>query len=393
MATSTEAAACQRPRSAPTCSTPGAAIRQRSTGSRSCERCRRRPGRPSGETAKPTRVRQPRPPGAPGTSSTTTSRVDAGRAAQLLGDQAGLERALAGEVDVLPVAAAAAARPGVRAGRLDPVGRGLEHRGRRRPAGTSRSPEVTRARHPLVRQRVPDEDHPAVGGAGDAGAAGRGRAGGQLAARSRPGRQGAHVRSLDAGRARSLGVRRRQVGRLVAAPVGGLQLVRHAGHHHAGLEQQPGLQPQGALVVQQLLPPAADDVLRDVDGDHVARALEPVVADVLEDRPGDLAVRRGEDRQRDVEPAGVPLLLQRLGLVRVDGDRQGGEVVRPGRLGVGERAQRRRVDLGDQHDRVVARGQRRVGLLAARARPAPGRSAGGSPASSMNSTAIAMSAM
>ena len=43
------------------------------------------------------------------------------------------------------------------------------------------------------------------------------------------------------------------------------QLVRHARHHHTGHEQQPALQPQRALVVQQVLPPVPDDVLGDED--------------------------------------------------------------------------------------------------------------------------------
>src|SRR3712207_2801487 len=40
-----------------------------------------------------------------------------------------------------------------------------------------------------------------------------------------------------------------------------LELPGHRGDHHAGLELQPGAQPQRALVVQQVLPPVADDVL------------------------------------------------------------------------------------------------------------------------------------
>ena len=58
------------------------------------------------------------------------------------------------------------------------------------------------------------------------------------------------------------------------------QLVGHAGHHHAGREQQSALQPQRGLVVQQLLPPAPDHVLRDEHRDDVARARAPDAADV-----------------------------------------------------------------------------------------------------------------
>ena len=45
----------------------------------------------------------------------------------------------------------------------------------------------------------------------------------------------------------------------------------HARHHHAGLEQQPALEAQRRLVVQQLLPPVPDDVLRDEHAHDVAR--------------------------------------------------------------------------------------------------------------------------
>src|SRR3712207_8658991 len=41
---------------------------------------------------------------------------------------------------------------------------------------------------------------------------------------------------------------------------GALQLEGHGGDHHAGLELQPRPQPQGALVVQHVLPPSADHV-------------------------------------------------------------------------------------------------------------------------------------
>src|SRR5688500_50519 len=51
--------------------------------------------------------------------------------------------------------------------------------------------------------------------------------------------------------------------------VAGVQLPRHAGDHDPALEQQPGLEPQRGLVVQQLLPPVADHVFGDVDGDQV----------------------------------------------------------------------------------------------------------------------------
>src|SRR5690606_22487968 len=113
--------------------------------------------------------------------------------------------------------------------------------------------------------------------------------------------------------------RRARRGRLGAAlePVGGLQLPRDAGHHDARLEQQPALQPQRALVVQQLLPPVADDVLGDEHGDDVAGALAADALDVGEDRAGDLPVRRVEALQGDGQVERIPLVLEPPGLLCV----------------------------------------------------------------------------
>ena len=68
-------------------------------------------------------------------------------------------------------------------------------------------------------------------------------------------------------------LRRLKDGILLLRRVGGAELPRHAGDHHAGLEQQPGLEPQRALVVQQLLPPVPDDVLGDVAPTTTSRGL------------------------------------------------------------------------------------------------------------------------
>jgi hypothetical protein len=45
--------------------------------------------------------------------------------------------------------------------------------------------------------------------------------------------------------------------------VGRREPERDAGHHDAGLEQQPSPQSQSALVVQRVFPPVAHDILRD----------------------------------------------------------------------------------------------------------------------------------
>jgi hypothetical protein len=84
--------------------------------------------------------------------------VDARQPAQLLADDRCLERALRAQARVLPVAAAAAAGAGVRAGRLDPVRRRPHdvHRIRARELGRDLGHPGA---DPLTGQRVPHEHH------------------------------------------------------------------------------------------------------------------------------------------------------------------------------------------------------------------------------------------
>src|SRR3981189_1574229 len=57
----------------------------------------------------------------------------------------------------------------------------------------------------------------------------------------------------------------------VSAP-GGLELPGHASDHDPEFEQQPALEPQGTLVVQQVFPPTPHDVFGDIDADDIAGA-------------------------------------------------------------------------------------------------------------------------
>ena len=210
-----------------------------------------------------------------------TSTVEPGQPVQLLGDHGGLELALVVQVDVLPVAAAAAAGPGERARRGDPVRGRLEHL------------DGVAAQEPVALPAVGD---PRPGPARPAARAGRRppgrRAGRRSGRRARPcrsqprrpvptsdcsrGAVGACAAARAAARlARAAPIRPsgRRAG--ASAALGRAQLPRHAGDHDTGREQQPALEPQRALVVQQLLPPVPDDVLGDVDHDDVARVAAP----------------------------------------------------------------------------------------------------------------------
>ncbi len=98
--------------------------------------------------------------------------LDPGEAAQLLLHQRRLEQALRGQRDVLEVAAPAPARTGVGTRPLHPVRRGAQHLHGVGAQEVRGLPGHLR-KHPLPRQRVPDEDHPAVRGPPDAPTAGR----------------------------------------------------------------------------------------------------------------------------------------------------------------------------------------------------------------------------
>src|SRR5262245_27784498 len=90
---------------------------------------------------------------------------------------------------------------------------------------------------------------------------------------------------------------------------GGVELPGDAGDHDAGFEEEAAFEAEGALVVQQIFPPAADDVLRNVDADYVAGAVAVEVLYVADQRAGDLAVRGFDHLERDLELVALPFLL------------------------------------------------------------------------------------
>src|SRR5262249_3293594 len=71
---------------------------------------------------------------------------------------------------------------------------------------------------------------------------------------------------------------------------------------------------QGAVVVEDLLPPVLDDQLGDDDGDDGRRILGDELVDVVEDGPGEVAVRRVDHRQGDVEVVLGPFLPDPVGV-------------------------------------------------------------------------------
>ena len=79
----------------------------------------------------------------------------------MLSDDLGLQPALGSEIDVLEVAASAQAGTGDRARRSDPIRTGPQNLHRICPPETIMAVVGDLDQHPLTRQRVPDEYHPA----------------------------------------------------------------------------------------------------------------------------------------------------------------------------------------------------------------------------------------
>ena len=67
------------------------------------------------------------------------------------------------------------------------------------------------------------------------------------------------------------------------------------------------------MVVQEGLPPVADDLLRQVHGDHFGSVSLATLLDVFDQRHAEIAIRRLDDRQWNMDVLFDPLLLQLVG--------------------------------------------------------------------------------
>ena len=282
---------------------------RRASGGRAC------PRGPSASATRSMRVRQPRPPhsSSPGAACTGTSRSSFARRRSCSASTAAFQARCAGSATC--ASSPPPTPPGPAAGHADSTrsGRRLEDLD---GVGAPELRVVAGVGQPgadaLARQRVPDEDR-------------RGRrAGRRSGRRGRPGRSRAR-RARRAVVCRVSSHADRYPGRVLETrlALGGGELPGHGGHHDAGREEQAALESQGALVVQQLLPPVPDHVLGDVDDDQVPRALPADRAHVGQHRARDLAERRVEHAQRHGDVERVPLLAQRGDVLGVDTDGDG----------------------------------------------------------------------
>src|SRR5262245_55312822 len=87
------------------------------------------------------------------------------------------------------------------------------------------------------------------------------------------------------------------------------EVVRLRDHDRALPEEQPALEQQRALVVQQVTPPVLDHELRDDDRDRVVVVAGVDLVDVAQDGPRELAVRGLDDLEGHIDTPLFPLAL------------------------------------------------------------------------------------
>src|SRR3954463_15991278 len=112
-------------------------------------------------------------------------------------------------------------------------------------------------------------------------------------------------------------VRVQSFGQVSVGGPSSLQVIREGGDDRALAEQEPPLQEQRRLVVENVAPPVPHHELRQEDGDDVVLPAGVELVDVAEDRAGQLAVRGVDDLERDVEAVLVPQRLELLLLLLV----------------------------------------------------------------------------
>src|ERR1700712_4260397 len=123
------------------------------------------------------------------------------------------------------------------------------------------------------------------------------------------------------------------VGAVAAEPalVSYAELVGDVDDDDAGGEQQACFEPQRALIVQQLLPPAGEDVFGDEDQHHGVWLVAAQCFDVGDQGPDQVAVWGLEDGERDRNFALVPGVEQVAGVVGINVEGQRVELVGSGR--------------------------------------------------------------
>src|SRR5215204_1196235 len=108
----------------------------------------------------------------------------------------------------------------------------------------------------------------------------------------------------------------------------GIDVVRDRDHDGAFPKEQPALEEQRALVVEDVLPPAADDELGNDDRDGVILVLTVDFVDVTNYWSDQLPVGRIDDLERYVEVELLPLKHDRRFVLFVVGDVHGAYAVR-----------------------------------------------------------------
>ena len=111
-------------------------------------------------------------------------------------------------------------------------------------------------------------------------------------------------------------------------PVGRVHVIRDRDDDRVLPEEQPALEEEGALVVEDVLVPVVHHELGDDDSDRVVVPALVEIVEILLDGVDQLAVGRVHDLELDSEVEALPLPLELVGILIVMRDVNGDEMVR-----------------------------------------------------------------
>lgn len=118
-----------------------------------------------------------------------------------------------------------------------------------------------------------------------------------------------------------------------AAPLA-LQVIRHADHDHAWLEQQMSLGQQRGLTVKKLVVSFLHDEFGDDYGHHSLDTIRFKLSDIVDDRLADVSEWCCFDLQRYRDPFAEPVLSEGSRLLGIQTEGDGSQIRRTKSLGI-----------------------------------------------------------
>ena len=140
------------------------------------------------------------------------------------------------------------------------------------------------------------------------------------------------------------------------------EVERDAGHDRVGPEEQSALDEEGALIVQQMLPPPGGHELGQDDGHVVGRPIVLNLRDVRQQRLHHRPVRRRQHDQRHASAPRIPVFPDLFRGLWIDVDVHRAHIVRQ-RFRVAQRFHDGPLHSADRHDNGIVRAP--LGLISA----------------------------